>query len=109
MVVLSALGLAGAYAGWGLPAVAGFAAGSAIAYLNFRWMAQLVRSIGEPEGRKPASAILLTFRYLLFAAAGYGIFRYSEIGFLAALAGCFVHIAAVILEVIYELIYAGTP
>jgi hypothetical protein len=53
--------------------------------------------------------VLLAGRYLVFAAVGYVIFRYSEVGFLAALAGCCIQIAAVILEVIYELIYAGTP
>ena len=91
---------------WGLPGVIGFAAGCGISFLNFRWMTGLAMSLGGPA--KPVSALLLAFRYLLFAAVGYGIFRFSETGFLAALAGCCVHIAAVILEVIYELIYAGT-
>ena len=53
--------------------------------------------------------MLLAARYLLFGAVGYAIFIVSETGFMAALAGCCIHIAAVILEVFYELIYAGTP
>jgi hypothetical protein len=95
---------------WGLPGALGFAAGAAVSFLNARWMAAIVFSVGSidpatQERVKTVPALLLGGRYLLFAALGYVIFRYSEIGFLAALAGCFVHIAAVLLEVVYELIY----
>ena len=103
--------VAGTY--WGWAGAVGFAAGAAVSFLNASWMAAIVFSIGAVAPAtetqvKPVSALLLGGRYLLFAALGYVIFKYSEIGFLAALAGCFIHIAAVLLEVIYELIY-GTP
>ena len=111
MAVLAIAGttIAGVY--WGISGAIGFAAGAVVSFLNFRWMSRLVFAIGAPgaESKKPVSAVLLGGRYLLFAAAGYVMFRYSEVGFLAALAGCCIQIAAVILEVIYELIYAGTP
>ena len=60
-------------------------------------------STGKPL--KPASAVLLAMRYLIFAAIGYAIFRFSADGFVAALLGCCILIIAVISEVIYELIY----
>ena len=110
MAGLTAMGAAVAAWYWGIPGLIGFIAGAAISFLNFRWMARLVFSIGQTDedtGKplKPVSAVLLAMRYLLFGAVGYGIFVFSEVGFLATLAGCCVHIAAVILEVIYELIY----
>jgi hypothetical protein len=110
MAVLTAAGVVAAGAYWGVPGVVGFAAGAAVSFLNFRWMAQVVFAIGAIDREtqkplKPVSALLLGSRYLLFGAIGYVIFKYSETGFLAALGGCCIHIAAVLLEVIYELIY----
>jgi hypothetical protein len=110
MAGLSAVGGLAAAIYWGVAGVLGFAAGSAVSFLNFRWMAAIVFAVGavDPATQrplKPVSALLLGSRYLLFGAIGYVIFVYSETGFLAALAGCCIHIAAVLLEVIYELIY----
>jgi hypothetical protein len=109
MAVIAASGVPAAWWIAGFEAAIGFGAGAAISFLNFRWLSQLASSIGGPRPYKRRSAILLASRYLIFAAAGYVIFVYSETGFLAALAGCCIHIAAVILEALYELIYAGTP
>ena len=107
MAALSTLGLAAAGAYWGVAGAVGFAAGTVVSFLNFRWMTAIVMAMGRdnPTEAKPVPALLLGGRYLLFGAIGYVIFKYSETGFLAALAGCFIHIAAVLLEVIYELIY----
>ena len=44
-------------------------------------------------------------RYILFAMVGYVILNYFEANVLAALAGCFVAVAAVILEILLELTY----
>ena len=114
MIALTVAGVALALINWGAAEALGFGAGSLIAFLNFRWLSRLVLSIGAPDTApekrlKPVSAMLLAARYLLFGAIGYGIFIVSETGFMAALAGCCILIAAVILEVFYELIYAGTP
>jgi hypothetical protein len=62
-------------------------------------------SIG-PGGQQPGAASLIAVsRYLLMFALLYVILSYSEIGFVAALAGCFIHIIAVVLEVVFELTY----
>ncbi|MBI3282431.1 MAG: ATP synthase subunit I [Acidobacteria bacterium] len=96
---------------WRGPAqAAGFALGSAASYLSFRWFRHLVDAIGESSPRAPrrASMVLVTLRYFLFGALGYAIVNYFEAGFEGALAGFFVSVAAVILEILYELIYART-
>ena len=111
MAVLAVIGIVAAGAFWGVAGAVGFAGGCVVSFLNFRWMSRMVLAIGAPEAdsKKRLPLVLLSGRYLLFAAIGYVIFRYSQVGFLAALAGCFIQIAAVILEAFYELIYAGTP
>ena len=48
----------------------------------------------------------LLLRYLLLAVAGYVIVRVFRLNLAAALAGLFVAVAAVIIEIVYELIYA---
>ena len=109
MAVIAAVGVAIAAWGWGMPGAIGFAGGSIISFLNFRWLSKLALTLGGAEPYKHSTAILLALRYLIFGAAGYAMFIFSETGFLAALAGCCIFIPAVILEAIYELIYAGTP
>ena len=92
---------------WG----AGFALGAAASWLNFRWLKKLVDSLGEAAtGKRPKSrvAVMLGLRYLLLAAAGYAILSYSEISLTAALVGLFVSAAAVIVEILYQLIIYGS-
>ena len=102
-------GAVGAFFFAGTPAVLGFLAGCAISFANAWWMHRISMTIGV-EGRKPGVAPLFAvFRYFVMLALLYGILMYSEPGFLAALAGCFVHIVAVVLEVVYELTYGTTP
>jgi hypothetical protein len=93
--------------GW--TAALGFAAGAAAALLNYRWLHQLVAGIG-PGGRKPGKRLLLFFsaRYLLLGLGGYVIVSVFGLSLAAAILGLLVAVAAVILEILYELIYAGT-
>lgn len=107
MFTLAATGLVIAWFLQGLPAVLGFLAGVAISFGNAWWMRRISMSIGNPgqsRGSGPAS-ILAVFRYFLMLGILYVILNVSETGFLAALAGCFVHIVAVVLEVVYEITY----
>ena len=92
---------------WGL----GFVVGAAAGYLNFRWLKKLVDSLGVAIHGKPPRArvaVLLGLRYLLLAAGGYVILNFSALSLAAALIGLFVPAAAVILEILFELIYART-
>jgi len=86
---------------WG----AGFAIGGAASCLNFRWLKQIVYALGgeRPRGRL---ALILGCRYLLLAGGAYAIVRFSSISLRAALAGLFVSVAAVILEILFQLVYA---
>ena len=91
-----------AIGGWRL--AAGFLAGSAISWLNFRW---LKRTVDRLDGsRKPRGAAGLAARYLLLGAAGYVIFRFARVSLPAVLAGVFVLTAAVFMEVAFEIAYA---
>jgi len=92
---------------WGL----GFALGAVASWLNFRWLKKLVDTLGEAAtGQRPRNrvAVMLGLRYLLLAAAGYAILRYSEVSLPAALVGLFVSAAAVIVEILYQLIIYGS-
>jgi hypothetical protein len=84
---------------------AGWLIGSAVSALNFRWLKQLTDALGEGEA-KPRKAVFLGMRYLLLGGGSYVILKYSSISLPAALSGLFVSVAAVIVEVVFQLIYA---
>jgi len=90
----------------------GFALGAAASWVNFRWLKKLVDLLGQAAtGAKPPkyrTAVMLGLRYLLLAAAGYVILRFSEISLTAALAGLFVSAAAAVVEILYQLIVYGS-
>ena len=96
-----------ALGGWRL--AAGFLVGSLASYLNFRWLKRLVEALGGGVSGKPArarGAVFLGLRYLLLAAGVYAILKSSVVSLPGALAGLFVSVAAVILEIVFELVYA---
>ena len=89
----------------------GFLLGGLISYANFRWLKRTVDSLGQAAAAKPPRArvaVFLGLRYLLLGLGGYVIVKYSEISLTAALVGLFAPTGAVILEILIELIYAGT-
>ncbi len=113
--IMASIGAAGVilflfWRGWQWSA--GFALGAAASWLNFRWLKKLVDSLGQAAtGVKPPkarAAIVLGLRYALLAAAGYAILRFSEISLAAALLGLFVSAAAVVIEILYQLIAYGS-
>ena len=111
IVFLSAAGtlVTAVYGGW--RGAVGYILGAAAGYLNFRWLKKLVDSLDEVAGGKPPRArvaVFLGLRYLLLGAGGYVILNFSALSIAAAAVGLFVPVAAVILEILFELIYAGT-
>ena len=89
----------------------GFALGAAASWLNFHWLRKLVNSLGQAAAGKPPrkrTAVMLGLRYLLLGAGGYAILNYSDLSLAAALAGLFVSAAAVIVEIVYQLIIYGS-
>ena len=111
IVFLSGAGTLAAlvYGGWRW--ALGYMLGTAAGYLNFRWLKKLVDSLGEAAGGTPPRArvaVFLGLRYLLLAAGGYVILNFTTLSLAAGLIGLFVSAAAVILEILYEIVYAGT-
>ncbi len=89
----------------------GFLLGGLVSWLNFHWLKKTVYALGEAAAGQPPRArlaVLLGLRYLLLGLGAYAILKFSEISLTAALVGLFVPTAAVILEILIELIYART-
>jgi hypothetical protein len=106
MVAIAAVGLlvASVWRGWTYGA--GFALGAAVSWLNFRWLKQIVDALGSARPTRKRVAILAGLRYALLAGGSYVILQYSSINLMAAMVGLFVSVAAVIIEICYELVYA---
>jgi hypothetical protein len=85
-----------------IPGMIGFAVGAAFSMLNFYLWHRTVSHVGT--GGSSGNA-LSGMRFIVFVLAGYAILNYFEANVLAALAGCFVAVAAVLLEILLELIY----
>jgi hypothetical protein len=83
--------------------------GAAASYLNFHWLKRVVEALGGALTARPSPkfAILIGLRYLLLGAGAYAIVNFTSLSLPAALIGLFVPVAAVILEIIFELIYAS--
>ena len=84
---------------WG----AGFLLGSLAAWFNYRWLKRLVEALGG--GRRPGS-VWLASRYILLGVGSYVILRFSPISAAAVVTGMFVLIAAIFVEILFELVYA---
>jgi hypothetical protein len=102
---------------WGWRAGVGFALGSVLSWLNFRWLQQgvsaLLRAAATPShsGPEPVSRwIYARFfaRMALLVGAAYVILKGAWFPGRAVLAGLFSLIAAVIVEVTFEVV-AGFP
>ena len=107
MVAFTMLGAVAAFWYAGLRGSAGFLIGAVFSIVNFRWIKQITAGIGSPGQTKATGrAVVFGMRYFLFGLVGYVIVKVFGISLLAVLAGLFVAAAAVVLEIIYELIYA---
>jgi hypothetical protein len=106
MAVVAVLGACGAFLLGGWKTGAGFLLGALISWLNYHWLHKLVESLGG--GARPRyRSVILGFRYLILGGGAYVILRVSPISLKAVLAGLFVLTAAVFVEVVFEIIYAG--
>jgi len=111
MATLSAAGAIAAFIYGGWRWAVGFALGAGASLVNFRWLKQLADSLGEAvTGKRPKVrvAVIVGLRYLLLGAAGYVILKFTTLSLAAGFIGLFVPVAAVTLEILFELFYAGT-
>lgn len=96
--------------GWRL--ALGFAAGCAIAYLNFYWLKRVVGALADKvtnTGEKQsARGVFLRFllRYFLMGLGAYVIFRVSPASLYGLLAGLFLPVAGITCEAAYEVYVA---
>jgi hypothetical protein len=89
-------------------AAGGFLIGAVIGSLNYRWLKRLATKMGGASGEKSnsGSAVLFGLRYFLLGGAAYVTVNYLGVDVIALLCGLFIPAAAVILEILFELIYA---
>ncbi len=107
MAVCGAIGTIVALWSHGIRGAAGFLLGALFSIFNFRSFKQLAHSLGRNgPPNKGWRAFVFGARYFLFGIVGYVIVKVFGISLLTVLAGLFVAAAAVLLEIIYELIYA---
>lgn len=83
-----------------------FLIGATVSYGSFWGWRQLVDAL--TPGPKKRSAIPFMVRILLLIALAYAIIRFLGLNVAAAASGLLVSAAGVLLELIYELIYART-
>jgi uncharacterized membrane protein YvlD (DUF360 family) len=99
--------------GWGWRAATGMAVGCALSWLNYRWLKQGVAGLvtlstvqagaAKPRIPKRVYAKFLG-RYVLLIAGAYVILTRFSLPAMALLGGLFAVVAAVLLELIYELV-----
>jgi hypothetical protein len=87
---------------WGWKGAAGFAFGAVAAYMNMRWLAN---SLANPAGLATG---LLVFRFALVGGAAYVILETFGISPLFVLAGLLSASLAVVLEILFQILYART-
>jgi hypothetical protein len=105
-----------AAAGWrfGRAAALGFFLGCVIAYLNFHWLKSgvsgLADKVTDTGKRQSGAGIVAKFllRYLLLAAAAYGILTSFPASLRGLFAGLFLPVGAIACEAAFELYVAVT-
>jgi hypothetical protein len=113
IIVLGLLGTAAAARFSGVPYAGAFFVGAAASYLNFRLIERFVNTIGRlamDQSSKPvrkSRGILLFVQFALFVLVAFVILRSSGFNITAAFLGFLVCPAAVIFELVYELLTYG--
>jgi len=103
-VVVGLIGTAGILVLRGRNEGIGFLAGSAVSYLNFELLSGFAGVMGGSAPKAKGWGLLLALRYAIIGAAIYVIVRVLGITPVAVLAGLLAAFAAVLLEILYELI-----
>lgn len=97
--------------GWAL--ALGLLVGTALAWINFRWLAASVNALGEritkAHSQEKGAAVIVrgVGRIFLMALVGYVIFTCSVRGVVGFLTGLAMPVVALLCETVYELFAAG--
>ncbi len=89
----------------GLRDAFGCAVGAVASILNLRWWRRLVSGIDPNASGRTISAVFLGLRYLILGAICFVIIRFLGVSLLALVAGLLISVAAVLAEIIYELVF----
>jgi len=103
-----AVGLAGTVVvlvSQGLRPAAGFLMGSTLSVANFEGLSMLAHAIGGTQKPGGVAGLLIALRYVLIGCALYVIVRVLGFAPLAVLAGLLAAFGAVIIEILYELVF----
>ncbi len=84
---------------------AGFLLGAALSTVNFYGIAKMAKALGGASKPGPLAAVLIALRYLLISCAIYVMIRFLGFGPVAVLWGLLAAFGAVVLEILYELIF----
>ena len=111
-LIIAALGGIVALSLAGPRAAAAFLAGAAISSLNFFWLKQAVDALAEKAAAGAATAkrkhrlLVWKFlgRYALIGVAAYAILKYTVWNIKALLAGLFLFVAAILAEIVFEIV-----
>ena len=108
-LVIAAAGLVATliYAGW--RSALGFLCGAVIAHFNFGLWKRITAAAGEQsaDARADSKAVALGMRYLLIGGAVFVIIKVLEVSVLAVMGGLLVTVAAVLVELILQLVRPG--
>ena len=104
-IVVGLTGTAAILLAYGLRTATGFMFGAALSILNFRGLSMLVNVIGGAAKPGALAAVLIALRYLVIGCAIYVIVRFLGVTPAAVVWGLLAAFAAVILEILYELIF----
>ena len=114
-MLIGILGLLGSGVAWrvaGVSSAGAFLIGAAAAYFNFRLLEGFVNRLGrlalaEPGKPPKVSGIRLFIQFALCVGGGFVILRLSGFNVVAALCGFLVCPAAVMLEMLFQILTYG--
>ena len=105
VLIVSGAAAGAAFRGWqyGLS----FGLGSVISWVSFNWLHAAVDALdpNRPTARRRRVYLFVWLRYILRGGGGYAIVKIFGVNGIAALIGLFVPAAAVVVEIIYELVH----
>lgn len=110
--VLGLLGSGVVWGVWGISYSGAFLVGAVAAWFNFRLLEGFVNKLGRLAAAEPGkpprlSGVRLFIQFVLFVAGAFVILRLTGFNVVAALCGFLVCPAAVMVEIVYELITYG--
>jgi hypothetical protein len=91
---------------WGWADGIGCGIGAAASLLNLGWWQRLAGGIGPAGGkRRTVSAVFLGMRYLILGGICFVIIKFFGVSLPAIVAGLLISVAAVLAEIVYELVF----